>query len=112
MKSTLQPAASRVKTVEEYIASFPPDIQIILEEMRAIVKQAAPKATELISYGMPAVKMNSVLVYYAAFKNHIGFYPTGSGMAAFAEEVTTYTHSKGAVRFTLDEPLPKALIAR
>ena len=98
--------------VDEYIAQFPLETQAVLNEIRAIIRKAAPKATEIISYGMPAYKMNHVLVYFAAYKKHIGFYPTGKGIEAFKEEFGDFKWSKGAVQFPLDKPLPHKLITR
>ena len=100
------------QSIDEYIATFPADIQAILETMRATIKAAAPEAEERISYQMPAFAQHGVLVYFAAAKHHIGFYPTGSGVAAFQEELAAYEGSKGAVRFPLDQSLPVDLITR
>lgn len=98
---------------DEYIASFPPDTQLILEKLRSIIKSAAPKAEEIISYGMPAYKQHSVLVYFAGYKNHIGFYPTPSAIRTFNDEISKkYNWSKGAVQFPVDKPLPAALIKK
>jgi uncharacterized protein YdhG (YjbR/CyaY superfamily) len=99
-------------SVDEYIAGFPEDIQKILEQIRATIKKAAPQAEEVISYSMPAFKQNGILVYYAAHKNHIGFYPTSSGTAAFQAELAGYKASKGTVQFPLDKPVPFELIAK
>jgi uncharacterized protein YdhG (YjbR/CyaY superfamily) len=98
--------------VDEYIAQFPLETQAVLNEIRAIIRKAAPKATEIISYGMPAYKMIHVKVYFAAYKKHIGFYPTGKGIEAFKEEFGDFKWSKGAVQFLLDKPLPRKLITR
>ncbi|HEY9259628.1 iron chaperone [Chitinophaga sp.] len=106
MKST------SINTVDEYIAGFLPDIQQLLEQVRATVKKSAPAATETISYGMPAYKQNGVLVYFAAFKNHIGFYPTPSGTEEFKAELAKYKSGKGSVQFPIDQPMPLALIAK
>ena len=97
---------------DAYIASFPEPIRCKLEEMRAIIKAAAPEATEAIGYQMPGFKMKTFLVYYAGHKGHIGFYPTGSGIEAFKDEFGPYKWSKGAVQFPLDAPLPVDLIRR
>jgi uncharacterized protein YdhG (YjbR/CyaY superfamily) len=99
-------------SVDEYIAGFPEDTQKILEQIRAAIKKAAPQAEEVISYSMPAFKQNGILVYYAAHKNHIGFYPTSSGTAAFQAELTGYKVSKGTVQFPLDKPVAFELIAK
>jgi uncharacterized protein YdhG (YjbR/CyaY superfamily) len=100
------------QTIDEYIAAYPPAIQVLLEEVRATIKAAAPDASEIISYGMPAFAQNGNLVYFAALKNHIGLYPTSSGIAAFQEEVSQYESSKGAVKFPIGQPLPLDLITR
>jgi uncharacterized protein YdhG (YjbR/CyaY superfamily) len=100
------------KNIDDYIASFPKDLQIILEQMRTIIRKTAPKAEEVISYAMPAFKLNSVLVYFAGYKNHIGFYPMPSAIIAFKKELSIYKSSKGAVQFPLDKPLPSALITK
>jgi uncharacterized protein YdhG (YjbR/CyaY superfamily) len=105
MKSTLT-------TTEEYIAQFPPEIQAKLQEIRAAVRAAAPEAKEKISYGMPAFDQNGVLVYFAAFKDHLSFFPTGSGRAAFGAELDKYPGGKGTVQLSLTEPLPLDLIKR
>ncbi|MFN8342025.1 MAG: DUF1801 domain-containing protein [Cyclobacteriaceae bacterium] len=97
-------------TVEEYIAAAPKEVQKKLSEIRTIIKKAAPKTTEEISYGMPAYRQHSVLVYFGLFKTHIGFFPTGSGVAAFTDQLKGYKTSKGTIQFPLDKPLPKKLI--
>ena len=99
-------------SIDEYIETFPEEIQVILEELRATVKAAAPDAEEKISYQMPAFALKGNLVYFAVFKNHIGFYPIPSGVHAFKKELSKYEYSKGAVRFPLDKPLPLNLISR
>lgn len=98
-------------SIDEYIATFPPDIQKILEKIRFIVKAAAPEAQEKISYQMPTFFLNGNLVHFAAFKNHIGFYPTPSGIEKFKKELAGYQGAKGSVQFPLDEPIPYALIS-
>jgi len=98
------------KTINEYIASFPNNIQAILQALRGAVHEAAPQAEETISYQMPAFKQNGVLVYFAAFKNHIGFFPTGSGVEAFKDKLGAYQTSKGTIKLPLDEPLPLDLV--
>ena len=100
------------ENVDAYIRSFPPNIQEILERIRETIRKAAPGAEECISYQMPAYKLNGPLVYFAAAKNHIGFYPTPSGIEAFKSEFSTYKWSKGAVQFPLDQPMPLELIDR
>ena len=103
---------TQYKTIDEYIRTFPSDIQNILEKMRQTVHEVAPQAVETISYQMPAFKLNGVLVYFAAHKNHLGFYPTSSGIAAFKKELAPYKFSKGAVQFPLDKPVPFALVKK
>lgn len=99
-------------SVDEYIATFPPEIQTILEEIRATIKAAAPDAVEKISYQMPTFALEGNLVHFAAFKNHIGFYPTPSGTEAFKEELARYQAGKGSIQFPLTEPMPLDLITR
>lgn len=98
--------------VEEYISKFPEDIQKILQQIRAAIKKAAPKSTEVISYGMPAFKQNKVLVYFAVGKNHIGFYPTPNPIKVFSNELESYKTSKGAIQFPLDKKIPLNLISK
>lgn len=102
------------KDIDSYIEQFDNPVKELLVQMREIIRQAAPNAKEVIRYSMPAFKMKSVLVYFAAAKKHIGFYPTGSGVTAFANELTErgYQFSKGAIQFPMDKPLPKDLIQR
>ena len=90
---------TRYKTIDEYIKSFPDDIQIILKKIRETIRKAAPEATETISYQMPAFKLNGNLVWFAAFKNHIGFYPIPSGIEAFKEEVSPYATARERYNF-------------
>ncbi len=103
---------SGYRTIDEYIALFPEDIQALLQTMRATIRAAAPDAEERISYAMPAFALHGNLVYFAAAKHHIGLYPTSSGIAAFQDEVSAYEGSKGAVRFPIGQPLPLDLITR
>lgn len=98
------------KTVDEYIAAFPENIQIILQEMRRVIKETAPEAKEVISYQMPGFKQNGVLVWFAAFRNHIGFFPTALGVEVFKEKLAKYQTSKGTIRFPLDKPIPYELV--
>jgi len=101
------------KTVDEYIKSFPKDIQILLEKVRKTIIVKAPEAVESIAYGMPAYKTNGKpLVYFAGFKSHIGFYATPTGHAEFANELSKYKQGKGSVQFPLDKPIPLDLIGR
>lgn len=98
-------------TIDEYIAGFPPDIQAILEKIRATIRDAAPDAEEAISYQMPTFRLKGNLVHFAAFKNHIGFYPTPTGTQQFQERLSAYEGGKGSVRFPLDQPIPFDLIS-
>ncbi len=98
--------------IDEYIATFPHEVQIMLKELRAVIKAAAPEAEERISYQMPAFSLNGILVYFAAFQKHIGFYPTASGIQAFKRELLNYKNAKGSVLFPIDKPLPLELIRK
>lgn len=100
------------QNTDEYISGFSKETRKLLEQLRKTIRKAAPKATEVISYGMAAFKMNRVLVYFAAYPKHIGFYPTPSGIKAFQKELSAYKWSKGAVQFPLDKPLPQRLITK
>ena len=100
------------KAVDDYIAGFPIDVQRKLKQMRATIRKAAPGATETISYRIPAFKMTRMLVWYAAFSNHIGFYPGAGGVAHFKKELSSYKFAKGSIQFPFDEPLPLALVTR
>jgi uncharacterized protein YdhG (YjbR/CyaY superfamily) len=103
---------SQTQTIDEYIADFPLEVQVVLEQIRATIRAAAPNATEAIKYGMPTFVRHGNLVHFAAFKNHIGFYPVPSGLAAFKEELSVYDQSKGTIRFPFGTPVPLELIAR
>jgi len=100
------------KNIDAYIAGFPRGTQKLLEQLRATIKKAAPLAEEVISYGMPAFKLNGMLVWFAAHTKHIGFYPRISGIAAFKKELSIYKVAKGSVQFPLDKPLPLGLITK
>lgn len=108
----MQDDKTTVKTIDEYIAQFTPEVQRILQTMRQVIKDAAPEAQEKISYQMPAFTQQGILVYFAAFKNHIGFYPTASGISAFKDELNEYKSAKGSVQFPLGKPIPYDLISR
>jgi len=103
---------TKFKSVDEYLSFFPAITQKVLEEMRRIIKKAAPGAEEVISYNIPAYKLNGILVYFAGYEKHIGFYPTPSALEAFKKEISVYKSSKGAVQFPIDQPLPSALITK
>lgn len=98
------------KNIDEYIAGFPPDIQAILEHIRATIRNAAPEAQETISYQMPTFTLKGNLVHFAAFKKHIGFYPTPSGTEQFQQQIAGYKAAKGSIQFPLDKPIPYDLI--
>ncbi len=100
------------KNIDDYIAIQTPEVQILLEQMRQTIKNAAPEAEELISYNMPAFKYHGMLVYFAAYKNHIGFYATPTGHSEFKEELSIYKQGKGSVQFPLNQALSLELISR
>lgn len=100
------------KDVDAYIATFPGSVQVVLKKVRRTIRAAAPKATEVISYNIPAYRQNGMLVYFAGFKGHVGLYPPVRGDAALARAVAKYAGPKGNLRFPYDEPLPLALIGR
>ncbi|WP_370573205.1 iron chaperone [Methanomethylovorans sp.] len=97
---------TQFRNIDEYISTFPENIQAILYKLRKIIRESAPEAEEAISYGMPTFKLNGNLVHFAAYKNHIGFYPTPSGIIAFKGELSSYKQAKGSVQFPIDEPIP------
>lgn len=99
------------QTIDDYIAGFSPDVQKILEQIRLTIRQAAPEAAEAIKYQIPTFTLNGNLVHFAAFKRHIGFYPTPTGTEKFQEALSIYESGKGSVRFPLDKPIPYDLIA-
>ena len=100
------------RSIDEYIRSFPADVRKTLNRLRQEILSAAPGAEETISYGMPAFKLRGILVYFAAYKNHIGFYPTSSGIRAFRKDLSKYKCSKGTVQFPIGDPLPYPLIKK
>ncbi len=104
--------SKEINSIDDYINQFPDEIKSKLEKIRAAIKKAAPKSTEVISYGMPAFKQNKVLVYFAVGKNHIGFYPTPNPINVFSKELEAYKTSKGAIQFPLDKKIPLALISK
>ena len=104
--------SEKIIHIDQYVAMFPPSTQVILEQLRVTIRNAAPEAEEVISYQMPAYKYFGVLVYFAAYKNHIGFYPTASGIEAFKVELAGYKGAKGSVQFPIDQPIPFDLIAQ
>ena len=100
------------KDFKTYFTQFPETTQAKLNEIYELIKVAAPEAIEKISYGMPTFYLHGNLVHFAAYKNHIGFYPAPSGLEAFKTEIEKYKHSKGAVQFPLDKPIPKKLVEK
>jgi uncharacterized protein YdhG (YjbR/CyaY superfamily) len=104
--------AAKPQNIDEYIEQFPLEIQEILQELRHTIRDAAPEAQEKLSYQMPTFALHGNLVHFAAYKNHIGFYPTPSGIEGFENELSLYESSKGAVKFPIDQPLPLELIGR
>jgi uncharacterized protein YdhG (YjbR/CyaY superfamily) len=106
----MKAVSKKFKTVDEYISTFPPSTQKILIDIRKAIHEAAPKVEDVISYNMPAVKWKGVLVYYAAYEKHIGFYPTASGIETFKDQLGDYKFSKGAIQFPIDQPMPFNLI--
>lgn len=102
----------KATTIDAYIAEFPKNIQLLLKQMRKTVQEAAPDATEKIAYGMPTFFLNGNLVHFAAFKEHIGFYPAPTGIEKFKKDLSVHKGAKGSVQFPLDQPLPLDLVAR
>ncbi len=100
------------QTIDEYIATFPENVQDILQELRKVIQEATPEAEEAISYGMPTFKLKGNLVHFAAYEHHIGFYPAPSGIEAFKEELSPYKGGKGSVQFPLDKPVPLDLVEK
>jgi uncharacterized protein YdhG (YjbR/CyaY superfamily) len=108
----MKPTVNKYNTIDEYIKDFPKEIQIKLEQIRTTIKKAAPDAKEVISYQIPAFKQNHVLVYFAAFKNHIGFFPTANPIKVFSSELSAYETSKGTIKFPLNKKIPLGLITK
>jgi uncharacterized protein YdhG (YjbR/CyaY superfamily) len=104
----------QLKTIDEYITAFPKEVQDVLEKIRSTIRESAPKAEEAISYGIPAFRLNGSRgsVYFAGWKNHIGFYPTPSGIEAFKKEMAPFKQEKGSVQFPLDKPIPYDLVKK
>ncbi len=101
---------NKLTSIDAYIATFPEETQIILQEIRAVIRAAAPQAEEKISYQMPTFYLHGNLIHFAAYKNHIGLYPTPSGTEAFKAELSSYESGKGSIRFPIDQPMPLKLI--
>jgi len=103
---------TKINNIDDYIATFPDDVQQQLHQIRATIQKAAPGVKEKISYGMPAFELNGNLVYFAGYKNHIGFYATPNGHEQFKSELAQYKQGKGSVQFPIDQPMPLDLIRR
>ncbi|MGJ4789436.1 hypothetical protein EHQ52_15685 [Leptospira koniambonensis] len=103
---------STFKSIDEYIKTFPKEVQSILQELRKVIQEEAPEASEKISYQIPTFYLNGNLVHFAAYKNHIGFYPGASGIAKFKKEIDKYKNAKGSVQFPIDRPLPFSLVRK
>ena len=108
----MKAASGSPSNIDEYIASFPRDVQAVLNEIRKTIRKAAPDADEALKYRIPTFVLHENLVHFAAFKNHIGFYPTPSGVEAFKQELSRYEGAKGSVQFPIDKPMPLQLIDR
>lgn len=108
MKETRQ----KFKDIDDYISSFPAETQKLLEQVRTEIRKAAPDAKETINYGIPTFTLKGNLVHFAAFKNHIGFYPTPSGISAFKKDLSAFENAKGSVKFPSDKPMPFDLIRK
>jgi uncharacterized protein YdhG (YjbR/CyaY superfamily) len=98
--------------IDTYILHFPENVQIILKSLRKTISESAPNAKETLKYGIPTFTLNGNLVHFGAYKNHIGFYPTPSGIEAFKKEISAYKNAKGSVQFPIKEPIPLALITK
>lgn len=108
----MEASATKFKTVEEYISTLPQHAKSILQEFRKTIQKAAPQAEEVISYNMPAFKLHGMLLWYAAWKEHIGFYPMPSALEVFKKELSAYKGAKGSVQFPIDKPLPLNLVTK
>jgi uncharacterized protein YdhG (YjbR/CyaY superfamily) len=108
----LEAGKSSPTTIDEYITQFPEDVQQLLVKVREVIRASAPGAVEKISYQIPAFYLNGPLVWFAGYKHHIGFYPKGSGIEAFKEELCAYKSAKGSVQFPLEKPIPYELISK
>ncbi|HKZ95220.1 MAG TPA: DUF1801 domain-containing protein [Candidatus Bathyarchaeia archaeon] len=104
---------SQSKTMDEYVAKFPKNVRDVLQELRRVIRESAPKAEETISYGIPTFDLNGRhLVHFAAYKNHVGFYPTSSGIKAFKKELSPFKTSRGTAQFPLSKPIPFDLVKK
>jgi uncharacterized protein YdhG (YjbR/CyaY superfamily) len=104
--------SKQAKNIDEYIADFPVEVQLLLQTLRTAIRKAAPKAEEAIKYQMPTFVLNGNLIHFAGYKNHIGLYPGSKPIEEFKDELSRYETSKGTVRFPLDKPIPLGLISR
>ena len=103
---------TKFETVDEYLSTLPQQAKAMLQELRKTIRKAAPQAEELISYNMPAFKLQGMLVWYAAYKEHIGFYPRPSAIEAFKKELSVYKGAKGSIQFPIDKPIPLNLVSK
>jgi uncharacterized protein YdhG (YjbR/CyaY superfamily) len=110
IKSKVREITIEMNDIDKYIADFPDHTRGLLQLLRATIRNAAPEAEEIMSYRMPAYKLDGILLYFAGYKNHIGFYPLSTGITAFKKELSVYKGAKGSVQFPLDKPLPTDLI--
>ncbi len=108
----MNPEQTTPTTIDEYIANFPPDVQEILQKVRATIREAAPSAEETIKYQLPAFTLKGNLVYFGGFKKHVGFYPVPTGIEAYAEDLAPYKTGKGSIQFPYDKPIPYDLITK
>lgn len=108
----MKPAPPKFKTIDEYIAAFPEEVRELLEKLRRVIRASAPGAEEAISYGIPTFKLNGNLVHFAAFKDHISFFPTSSPIPVFKKELAPYKLSKGTVQFPIGKPIPFGLVKK
>jgi uncharacterized protein YdhG (YjbR/CyaY superfamily) len=108
----MKPGSTAPATIDDYIATFPSDLQGVLQDVRTTIRKAAPDAVEAMKYGIPTFVQGENLVHFGGFKTHVGFYPSPSGIAAFSKELSAYEGAKGSVRFPLGQRMPLPLIAR
>ena len=108
----MKSSATKFQNIEEYVSTFPNDVQIKLQQIREAVSRVVPNADEVISYQMPAFKLHRILVHFAGYKNHIGFYPGAKAIEVFRKELSEFNTSKGAIQFPLDKAIPLALIKK
>jgi uncharacterized protein YdhG (YjbR/CyaY superfamily) len=108
----MKKSRARFETTDAYIATFPKDVQEILEKLRRVIKESAPRAEEAIRYGIPTFRLNGNLVHFAAYKNHVGFYPTSSPIPVFKKELSSYKQGRGTIQFPIDKPIPFGLVKK